>query len=693
MPTVIDSLIIELGLQPSGFTEAEKATLGSLHSINLQLAKSNEALDKFAQQSRRSGQGIKAGNDIGAQSFKGLAVAATEAYGAMKTVEVIIGRVADASRRGAEVGRQAWAIGVPVKELDAYIQAAEAMANIPQATTTGALNQFQQKRAEWQRTGQWSQEFTELQRLGVTFTGPLWKTLNEVAGALQKRPGPETQAWVNAVGLGPLLQYLKLSLQQRQAAETRAAGTDPLGRVIGGRSLTDEQSQSLARLQSAATEFNQSLTHMFEVLVGKFGDQGFTNALHGWSMLFDYISNANAGLERFLDILKDIADIFKYGPLAPLIIASRRAGIIGGGTPAPGMAPDTRGLWERYAPTILGGKPAPGRVFSAPIPGAGGALPQAAFDAISGAEGTRGPKGIDYDAIYGGTAPGLSNATLADVLKFQQARIQRGESSAVGGFQIMHGTLKDAIAAAKLDPNTMRFTPEIQRQFTSWLAGKRGGQPWEGFKAHPEELRKFNDAMSSMGGGALTSFATGNARPGGPSDVTGVHPEVAARIQSMIGMMPPDIERRFRIESGVRTFEHNAAVGGARDSHHLPTHRSAVDLAKDPAVLAWIRQNGWRAGLGFPISWDINHMEPLDPTGRRMSDQALSNAWMIRSSRANAAGGGAQRNVNNDVDNNVNIGNLNVHTQATDAEGTALAIGGALQRHAVVHGANSGVEQ
>lgn len=139
---------------------------------------------------------------------------------------------------------------------------------------------------------------------------------------------------------------------------------------------------------------------------------------------------------------------------------------------------------------------------------------------------------------------------------------------------------------------------------------------------------------------ALSPFTIGNARPDGQSPITGIAPEYAGALAKMVADMPPEIQQRFRIESGYRSAEReeavNPSVGYGRSEH---TNRYAADLTKDPAVLQWITQNGQRYGVGFPLAGDpkeINHLEYM-PNGQRMP--------IARMASMEAAGGPKMRDL------------------------------------------------
>jgi hypothetical protein len=291
MATLIDTLIVSLSLDPKGFDSSQKKSVEALRDIETHARGIQYTLNNLSSQGRRTGSSIASGAAAGTVGLKNLAIAGAEAFASFKTIEGIIGRVAAASERGAAVSRAAWATGLPTHQLDTLAQAAYEMAHVPQEATVNTLNAYQQRIEENKRTGAWSQEFTEAGRLGINIQAPILDQIKQIRAALQGKSGPETQAWVNAMGLGPMLQYLKLSQSDADTAERRASQ----------HSLTKEQGQELERLQTAAARFEDAMTHLWETLSADFSKSGLSTALEGFSALLDSVSK-NEGAMKALEV-------------------------------------------------------------------------------------------------------------------------------------------------------------------------------------------------------------------------------------------------------------------------------------------------------------------------------------------------------------------------------------------------------
>src|SRR6185312_13706558 len=165
-------------------------------------------------------------------------------------------------------------------------------------------------------------------------------------------------------------------------------------------------------------------------------------------------------------------------------------------------------------------------------------------------------------------------------------------------------------------------TPENIRRLTaggiSIEAG--GGGKWLPKGVGMPEIDRVLQGMGDEPQTHLASYATGNAVPGGLSSVSGVNPEFGRRIETMVQAMPPDIRGKFQIVSGYRSQDRQAQVNPAvTNSHH--TQGMAVDTSEDPEVLAWVKANGPKYGVGYPLADDPNHLEPLENGQRIAPDQ------------------------------------------------------------------------
>src|SRR5262249_8973637 len=94
--------------------------------------------------------------------------------------------------------------------------------------------------------------------------------------------------------------------------------------------------------------------------------------------------------------------------------------------------------------------------------------------------------------------------------------------------------------------------PAVQDANALWFYRKYGPGPWKATGPYP------GDQAAGGGVDRLTPYAKGNAVAGGPSPITGVHPEFANRVADMVEAMPDDIRNRFSIVSGYRSAARQA---------------------------------------------------------------------------------------------------------------------------------------
>lgn len=112
---------------------------------------------------------------------------------------------------------------------------------------------------------------------------------------------------------------------------------------------------------------------------------------------------------------------------------------------------------------------------------------KALLNLIAKGEAVRGAD--PYTSVFPNTSePSLIQMTLAEVLRFQRQRVQRGfRSSACGRYQFIRTTLEECIGYLGVDPLTTRFSPGVQDALIiARLERVRGYSQWKG-KALPTD--------------------------------------------------------------------------------------------------------------------------------------------------------------------------------------------------------------
>lgn len=313
MPTVIDSLIVELQLDPSGFTEGQRRATEQLRrlegriksqasatesvakgsvrqtlgGIDASLRSAANTLSEFGKRGRRTGENVRHGSSVGKAGLKELAEASIRVYASFKSLQGIIGQVTSVADRGAGLGRIAYLTGVSATWLDAFQKTAFELGNVDPGQTMAALQAYQQRLTAYQKgLGEYSQEFTRISALSgktgvnIDFNAPLATQIEQITEAVKGMSGPEANYWLQGVGLGPLANLLT----QGNPAIKKGMGE------AGGRSLDSGQVKNLTRLQEAANKAQDSISHLWETIASDFSEAGLVDALNGLSKILDQLS-------------------------------------------------------------------------------------------------------------------------------------------------------------------------------------------------------------------------------------------------------------------------------------------------------------------------------------------------------------------------------------------------------------------
>lgn len=144
---------------------------------------------------------------------------------------------------------------------------------------------------------------------------------------------------------------------------------------------------------------------------------------------------------------------------------------------------------ERFKQQLKSGANAPSSDSAKPA-----TSPTKILDLIGRAE-----SGGNYNILVGGkTNADLTNMTIAQVLEYQSSMIQRGhETTAVGKYQIVQGTLQGLLKQGVVSPNEL-FSPSTQDKLATALLNEKG---WANFQSGKMSADQMADAIAQVWAG------------------------------------------------------------------------------------------------------------------------------------------------------------------------------------------------
>lgn len=463
MTTIIDSLVVTLGLDASGFKKGEKST--------------GDALENLKSKSGKTGKSVQSDASKSAQSFakfRNEILAIATAFVSVGAVRSFTDRITTSD---AAIGRMAKNIGMTTEDLTTWTMAADKAGGTADGMA-GSIKGLVERVQQFALTGEGGESFKYFTGQGVQLvdqlTGklrPMNDILLESADALGKMSPTQAQAWGKGMGfdegtVNVLMQgrgaVEKLISSQRklavvndkdakQAAERQQAWAkvsntlENAGRII----INDLQ----PTIQELASDFEawikkvdpKEVEHFFREIVdgGRSAVNvvgGLTNAIEGlfalWagSKFLGMMGNIGK-MGGLLSSLGLVGNIGKMGGLLSslgLVGAAGAAGYAVGGEINAHLSDETK---DAIGGTIAGMVERVQNLGNSAI----GAL-------ISRGEG-------DYNSVNRGKAGGyksgkenLEGMTVAEVMRGQKEQ----RFNAAGRYQIIGSTLADAVKALGL---------------------------------------------------------------------------------------------------------------------------------------------------------------------------------------------------------------------------------------------------
>lgn len=255
MATIIDSLIVTLGLDPSGFTKGQKAAA--------------EAIVKTKVLAEQAGKDMEASGKKASEFFSQLRGQVLLLFAAFAGGKGIKQFASDVVSSDAALGRMAAIIGTTTQKLSEWRGMATSMGGSADGVTD-AINGFNQALVDVSLTGESSilpilralQAFAPGVDLSLTNTAGKLKTaadlLPQIHAAVQGMDKATAFNMINRMGLGPLANQLMTSDAE---FKKMMADQERWGRVTGA------QAKAMAGLQYGLSGVTQSFTTLGRILL------------------------------------------------------------------------------------------------------------------------------------------------------------------------------------------------------------------------------------------------------------------------------------------------------------------------------------------------------------------------------------------------------------------------------------------
>lgn len=735
-----------LGLDPRGFNAAQRTAVQQLRGFQQQAnttanqvqAGAGNRLQRFWQslgkpigqaqanltqlggQSNRVGTQIAAGINQGTDSISRMTTGLLTAYGVIKTVQGAVRTLNDAISSGAETGRRAGYAGTSVSWMSRIALGANIAEHVPKEQTEQSLVEMRQ--------------FTE--RLHQGIRDPNREAFYARAGVLDiaanKDMDPEQQQREMLRRLAAHYRTLSLPEAVTQGQQIgfnpafttalRKHGPQGLEGLGAPYAVTERQAEQFRKLQSAIDTFTASWDAFINKMVEDHPEleQGVKSLSTFLTSLKDSPGQLKAietgliaiigliGIRLVAAIATFVATtvaqsaIFAKTPLGLLIMAAMGLrSMVAVPTPAQaeahkkdptsfldprrwlGIGPynkeetDDRSLWERWAPKSLGGR-----------------------------ERTAGPGAAVPGAARGG---GRSSVNLPSATAGNETFLRSIIKQAGGNDMAVAGLLSN------FDYESGGLNPEAK----SWISGATGFAQWLGPRLR--RLREIGDPKTREAQGKLLhEELTGAYKPVLDQMNRAKTPEESA----LIGLKGFEgVNERNSLRAGapwdkmVRTHTAKAADYYRRSvdsTGQVPTPLSGAELPVPGLHRRLPPGTKFNSG-GDAYSPDLDTMDAATKARVEQSMRAIRDSmkpggkpWvtpqpgalgasiingmdLVRSSKAaeRAPGGAAlSTTTNHDID----IGDIHVHTPATDAAGIARDMRGEIGRTLDVTNANTGLD-
>ncbi|TIS03569.1 MAG: hypothetical protein E5X13_05350 [Mesorhizobium sp.] len=255
MPTVIDSLIVTLGLDPKDFTDQQKKT--------------SESWLKTVNAFRKGGKDVEESSKRAAETVNLITRRVLELFAVITGSQALSEFVRKLTNADASLGRFASSLGESPQRIAAWEHAAERFGGSADATAS-TLERVNKQLYNLNKNGEaLPREFSQLQAWTGMRIDPnhgLDRYLSDVAAALQRLHQIDAGAAHNvaqALGIDPATEQLMYKMGRNI--------DDYLGRLEKSLSPTNEAIQSAQKLQASWAELLQHLIALANAIYDKLG--------------------------------------------------------------------------------------------------------------------------------------------------------------------------------------------------------------------------------------------------------------------------------------------------------------------------------------------------------------------------------------------------------------------------------------
>ena len=697
MPTVIDSLIVTLGLDPTNFTRGQKQVVQGLQTLSQKVDQTNstwnsgsksmfssaQAFQSYARavlqglhninnQSRRTGLSVQAGARQGQTGLLAMASAGAAAYAAIKSIQGAYQQFTSTIEQTAGLDRLAKRVQVTTNWLSKLqIAAYTSDARVPYEDSASGVSALQTFFKRMPLGDVDTARLTGLGMLGVDITRAreeakteqdflqniLEQTAEKLAAIRRLQGAAAAQAAGEKAGFSPAMsQFLSLGGANFRQSLDRAGRT----------AVTPEEAETARKMSNAVADLSTAWDSFI---------RGVQTSHPEWTELITKFSTWLKDIKDSPAAMKEMGDTFAFALVGTMLAAVGvffkgitavlaanpiGAALLGAWLANKAMTPtpeDQKGDITKYFEKRRGGGPAPTTTWGMFKETFGGA-----WDWLTG-------KKEQPSAVTGNLVPGVSGGTPLP-----------SSAGSVSGGRLTDVPVVDGMTDKERD--FLRLVLKYE---------SIGGQNIMNYKGVAQGLSPTTPkGYTAQGYYQMLNTNWANLAPGlgikAPNAMAGT-PEEQTRVALALLRGPGGTGHWIGFNPKLATAwaNYNQNGGGS-----VVASSRLSQKAEDEARIARGERTIFPPGTKFnsrgeAISSALGNMSPQERANVEASMAA------IRAAQVSGKGWGTPGSGTTHNYGDVPIGNINVQTQATDAKGISYAIGGALRQNLLASQANLGL--